>query len=202
MKKKRMPIPIWYIILMGVLYLLPFFAIALMIFVSNIEHGLLSVMGAMTGGMVVGVMIFFPYFGVYYAALTVIHAIIDEVIVFRAPPKWLRAILFVVTFVFSVFLAVGGILGIKIYDIGYEGPFWWVPGVLMLLSVALSTAILEIRIAAGIVFEKLVHRKMRRRAVGDVQPPVIDERSVGVNINMCDSLPTKQEEQVTYPTIQ
>lgn len=202
MKKKRKLIPIWYIILMGVLYMLPFFAMALMIVVSNIKYGLLDVMAMFIGTMVVGTMMFFPFFCVYYGALAVIHSIIDEVIVFRAPPKWLRAILFVATFVCSAFLAASGILTIKIYDIDSEGTLLRAPVLLMLLSVALSVAILEIRIAVGIVFEKLMQRKMRRRAVGDVQPPVIDERSVGVNINMCDSLPTKQEEQVTYPTIQ
>ena len=202
MEKKRKLIPIWYIILMGVLYMLPFFAMALMIVVSNIKYGLLDVMAMFIGTMVAGTMIFFPFFCVYYGALAVIHAIIDEVIVFRAPPKWLRAILFVATFVFSAFLAASGILTIKIYYIDYEDTLLWALVLLMLLSAALSVAILEIRIAVGIVFEKLIHRKMRRRAVGDVQPPVIDERRVGVNINMCDSLPTKKEEQVTYPTIQ
>ena len=200
MKKKRKLIPIWYIILMGVLYLLPFFAMALMIVVSNIEHGLLDVMAMFTGTMVVGTMLFFPFFCVYYGALAVIHSIIDEVIVFRAPPKWLRAILFVATFVCSAFLAASGILTIKIYDIDSEGTLLWAPVLLMLLSVALSVAILEIRIAVGIVFEKLMRRKMRRRAAGDVQPPVIDEGGVGAGV--CDSSPTKQEEQVTYPTIQ
>lgn len=200
MKKKRKLIPIWYIILMGVLYLLPFFAMALMIVVSNIEHGLLDVMAMFTGTMVVGTMLFFPFFCVYYGALAVIHSIIDEVIVFRAPPKWLRAILFVATFVCSAFLAASGILTIKIYDIDSEGTLLWAPVLLMLLSAALSVAILEIRIAVGIVFEKLMRRKMRRRAAGDVQPPVIDEGGVGAGV--CDSSPTKQEEQVTYLTIQ
>lgn len=170
MNKKRLPVPIWYIILMGVLYLLPFFAIALMIFVSNIEYGLLSVMGAMTGGMVVGVMILFPYFCVYYGALAVIHSIIDEVIVFRAPPKWLRAILFVATFVCSTFLAASGILAIEIYDIDYEGDFEWVPVVFMFLSSALSMTILEIRIAIGILFKRdCISKRFRRRAAEDVR---------------------------------
>ena len=195
MKEKRKPVPIWYIILMGVLYLLPFLAMALMIFVSNIDYGLLSVMGTMMGSMVVGLLLFFPYFCVYYAALAVIHAIIDEVIVFRTSPKWLRAIFFIVTFIFSAFLAVGGMMGIKVYNIDYEGPFCWVPAAIMLVSAALNATVFQLRIVTGVAFKTGNFGEMRHRADVDVQPPMIYEGGDGVN--MCDSLPTEQEEQVT-----
>ena len=182
MVKKRRLIPIWYIIFVAVLYWLPLIAFVLGIFITNLEHGLMSALAVIPGASFVGAMIFYPYFCIYYAVVTLLHAIIDETLIFKKTPWWSRLAMVGVTLITSVMLGLGGASRFyypNIFDIVEWSDFPWLTLILVFLGVSMSAWSLEIRIAFGIVYTKLAHKRARRsQPATEYEPIDIDLREM------------------------
>ena len=129
MEKKLECLPNWYIYLFMIAYILPFSALVIYTIVVLLMQGFLTLIGAFLGSLVIGGIVFFPFICMYYAVLTFIHTLVDELI-FRSCLKKKCAISIIISFVCSAFLALNSILTIQ-YS---EHKLGWVPFVFMLIS--------------------------------------------------------------------
>ena len=132
-------------------YIFPFFAHFIYTFVALMQLDILSMLAAFVGSFIVGAMVFFPFFCVYYAALAFIHTLLDEILFLRLSPKWLSIPFILISFASSAFLALNSMLAFHYFDHEWS----WIPLVLMLLGIIISffvsVILLEIRIVRFIV---------------------------------------------------
>ena len=142
MEKKLACFPNWYKYSLLVAYMLPFPALVIYtVVVLWIGGGLWGVICAFMGSLLVGGMIFFPFFGMYYAAITFIHTLFHELI-FRSCSKKKSAINILVSFVCSAFLALNSVWAIQYF----EHKFGWVPLVLMPIGFFMIGAFFTLRV--------------------------------------------------------
>lgn len=146
LNKKRFSVG--YILPVSVIYVLPFFALPAFVIIGSIFNGIPPILPVVIGSSVVGGMIFFPFFAVYYAAISAVHTIIDQIFFCRIPIKW-RALSVLISLLISVFLTVSSLFLFFYFDHKYS----WIALICMALGLILVFGFLVIRIVCEAAFE-------------------------------------------------
>ena len=153
MKRLFNRFPLWYVVALAVAYTLPFFAYVICLAVATASTLFLAFLGS----FVVGLMLFFPFACIYYAALIFIHTLVDETLFGSAPIK-IRALILIVSLCVSAILAWNSIQVIRGMEM-MDGELYHV--ILMITMLFVAFLMLEARIALEIVFYRPVLKQRR-----------------------------------------
>ena len=133
-----------YILVFGVLYLLPAVFHVIYTFVVAISSGDAL---AIPGMLVVGSMIFAPFYGIYYAVLSLAHSIFDSLVVYREVGIGWRLLINIPALASSAVLLVGCMI---LFMGGVDGPFTTAGIIIMIVGFIAVTAVTGFRIYGNI----------------------------------------------------
>ena len=147
-----------YILVFGVLYLLPAVFHVIYTFVVAISSG---VAPAIPGMLVVGSMIFAPFYGVYYAVLSLAHSIFDSLVLYREVGIGWRLLINIPALASSAVLLVGCMI---LFMGGVDGPFTTAGIIIMIVGFIAVTAVTGLRIYAniGMLVKKVIEHQNRK----------------------------------------
>ena len=113
MMKSKGETPVWYIIIFSAAYLLPLLVSSVLsVFATGMDA-----LAAFLGTFVIGLLVYAPFYAIYYAVLTAIHAVVDEILI-RSRSKAMCCVNLLVSFVLSVLLTAHTISIINSLDKG------------------------------------------------------------------------------------
>lgn len=130
-------LPNWYKISLIVAYTLPLPALVIYTIVVLSMQGFLTLLASFIGSIVAGALVFFPFICIYYALLSFIHTLVDEILI-RSSSKKQCVMKFFISFSCSLLLAVSSILTIKYIDYGFN----WIFIALMLVGFFVTVSFL------------------------------------------------------------
>ena len=182
MVKKRRLIPIWYIIFVAVLYLFPIVASVAEIVSYTIDDGvIIAILRAICVLIISPFVGYLPYFLSYYGAAMLLHAIIDETLIFKKTPWWSKLAILGGTLVISAIMVCGAIWRLQFPD-PWElttSEFPWPAFLMMLIGTLLNEWALIVRIVFGIAYPKLAHKRARlSQPATEYEPIDIDLREM------------------------
>lgn len=131
MKFRWMNYPKWCRCLLIVAYALPLPIAAVFAILVPLDDGFFYCLLTFVPHSLLMFFLLFPLWGIYYAALTFIHTLIDE-IWFSSIPKWMRVINVFISLACSSLLLFTTIQ----FVLNIEGKYWWIPLIFMLIGFA------------------------------------------------------------------
>ena len=138
MKSKFAHFPNWYKVLLFAAYILPFPVIVVSTIFVLLKQGFLTLIASFVGALLVAAMAFFPFVCIYYAALTLIQAFVDEM--FFCSKRHILNIF--IAAVCSIFWASSSVLTLK----NIEHEYGWIYLILMFLGLFMTGAFFVIRL--------------------------------------------------------
>ena len=147
-----------YILVFGILYLLPAVFHVIYTFVVAISSG---VAPAIPGMLLVGSMVFSPFYGVYYAVLSLAHSIFDSLVLYREVGIGWRLLINIPALASSVVLLVGCMI---LFMGGVDGPYTTAGIIIMIVGFIAVTAVTGLRIYAniGMLVKKVIEHQNRK----------------------------------------
>lgn len=131
-----------YRFLLIVSYTLPLPALLVYTVFALLHFDLLTLVAGFFGTLIAGVFIFFPLFCIYYAALTFLHTLLDELF-FPAFLKKKRKTNILISLFISLFWALSSWLTYEMLD--YE--YGWIPPIFMLMGIVVELIFQKTRIS-------------------------------------------------------
>ena len=135
--------PKWYKVLLIVSYALPVPALFLYTFFALVGQGIEVLLGGFFGSLIFGALFFFPFTCIYYAVLTFIQTLLDEI--FFGSKK--RILYILIAFVCSAFLCVSSVLTL----LKFEDKFGWIYLILMIVGFLMTITFLFVRMVLSFV---------------------------------------------------
>ncbi len=123
-------------------YALPFPALWVYTIVVLFNSDLFTLFAGFFGGLVVGAIIFFPLFCIYYAGLTFLHTLLDELF-FPAISTRKRKTNILLSLFISLFWALSSWLTYEMLDHEYG----WIPPIFVLVGIGVVLIFQRIRIS-------------------------------------------------------
>ena len=134
--------PRLYRFLLMVLYALPIPALLVYTIFALLHSDLITLIAAFLGSLMVGFFIFFPLFCIYYAALTFLHTLLDELF-FPAFLKKKRRTTIMFSLIVSLVWALSSWLTYEMLDHEYGG----IPPIVMLVCLVIELIFQKNRIS-------------------------------------------------------
>ena len=147
-----------YILVFGVLYLLPAVFHVIYTFVVAVSSGFVP---AIPGMLLVGSMVFSPFYGVYYVVLSFAHSIFDSLVLYREVGIGWRFLINMPALASSAVLIVGCMI---LFMGGVDGPFTTAGIIIMIVGFIAVTAVTGLRIYAniGMLVKKVIEHQNRK----------------------------------------
>ena len=147
-----------YVLVFGVLYLLPAVFHVVYTFVVAVSSGFAP---AIPGMLVVGSMIFAPFYGVYYAVLSFAHSIFDSLVLYREVGIGWRLWINIPALASSAVLLVGCMI---LFMGGVDGPFATAGIIIMIVGFVAVAAVAISRNSAhiAVLIKKVIELQKKK----------------------------------------
>ena len=128
---------LWYKILFPITYVLPIITFFVFTVIILGSQGIVTLLGSFLGSSIVGMLVFFPFGCIYYAALTFIQTFIDQIL-YGKRKIILRILIITASFICSALLAFTALMSIESWDNNYGIIYYIMMLCIWLVSMALT----------------------------------------------------------------